>query len=466
MFDSLADKLKRAFTNMRGSGTLSEEQVETALGDIRNALLEADVNFKVVKRIIANVRREALKAAVLSSLSPSEQVLRIVRDQLVAILGKTQARLKTAPSPPSVYLIVGLQGAGKTTSTGKLARWLAKRGRRPLLVSVDVRRPAAREQLAIVAQQVSQPVYEGLEAEQTPLQLTRGALREAGQVGRDTVLVDTAGRLHLDEELMEELEELKRGFRPPEILFVADGMTGQDAVRSAKEFHKRLSVTGVILTKMDGDARGGAALSIRQVTGCPIKFLGTGEKPKAFEAFHPDRIVSRLLGMGDFQTLVEKAHEEVDVKERRTIKQRLLDRQFTMEDFRKQLRQVQKMGSMRSLQELIPTGGPFGQVQMDDLDIGAIKRSEAVLNSMTAQERANEDVLNASRRRRIARGSGTSVQQVNEVVKEFRVARSTVLNMAQKVLKPKRRLRRARRRKRRARRGGRRLRGRSARARR
>ncbi len=465
MFDSLAEKLKRAFANMRGSGTLSEEQVEAALSDIRTALLEADVNFKVVKRIIANVRRESLGTTVLSSLSPAEQVLRIVRDQLVEILGKTQARLKTAPSPPSVYLIVGLQGAGKTTSTGKLARWLASRGRRPLLVSVDVRRPAAREQLAIVARQVSQPVYEGSADEKTPLQLTQGALREAGQVGRDTVLVDTAGRLHLDQELMEELEELKRGFRPPEILFVADGMTGQDAVRSAKEFHKRLSVTGVILTKMDGDARGGAALSIRQVTGCPIKFLGTGEKPKAFEAFHPDRIVSRLLGMGDFQTLVEKAQEEVGVKERRTIKQRLLDRQFTMEDFRKQLQQVQKMGSMRSLQELIPTGGPFGQVQMEDLDIEAVKRSEAVLNSMTAQERANEDVLNASRRRRIAQGSGTSVQHVNEVVKEFRVARSTVLNMAQKVLRRKR-LRRTKRRKRRARRGGRRFRSRRARGRR
>lgn len=431
MFDSLSEKLQRAFKNLRGQGKLSQEHVQRGLTDIRNALLEADVNFKVVKQLTGKIKQKALGTEVLTSLSPAEQVLKIVRDELVEVLGTNQARLRRSSQPPSVYLIVGLQGSGKTTSTGKLALWLSKQGRRPLLVSVDIHRPAAREQLAIVARQVAQPVYPGQDGEATPLQLATGALREARQVGRDVVLVDTAGRLHLDDQLMEELEELKRELSPAEILFVADGMTGQDAVRSAAEFHDRLAVSGVILSKMDGDARGGAALSIRQVTGCPIKFLGTGEKPKAFEVFHPDRIVSRLLGMGDMLTFIEKVEQEVDEKKALEMEKRLLANRFSLEDFRQQLRQVKKMGSVQSIIDMLPTGGPFKRMPAPEVDPKKLVRTEAIINSMTAKERANADILNGSRRRRIANGSGTTVQQVNEVIKEFRNARDMARGMLQ-----------------------------------
>ena len=451
MFDSLSEKLQRAFKNLRGRGNLSEEHVQKGLADIRSALLEADVNYKVVKHLLWKIKEEALGAKVMTSLSPAEQVLKIVRDELVEILGASQAKLRRASQPPSVYLIVGLQGSGKTTSTGKLALWLSKQGRRPLLVSVDIHRPAAREQLAIVAGQIAQPVYPGAEGEATPLQLATGALREARQVGRDVVLVDTAGRLHLDEQLMEELEELKRELSPAEILFVADGMTGQDAVRSAAEFHDRLAVSGVILTKMDGDARGGAALSIRQVTGCPIKFLGTGEKPRAFEVFHPDRIVSRLLGMGDMLTFIEKVEQEVDEKKAQEIEKRLLSNRFSLEDFRQQLRQMKKMGSVQSIIDMLPAGGPFKRMPTPEVDPKKLARTEAIISSMTAKERANADILNGSRRRRIANGSGTTVQQVNQVVREFRFARDAARGMLQAGPggTPRRRKKKGRRRKRR-----------------
>ncbi len=422
MFDNLSERLQRAFKDLRGQGRLTEEHINRALRDIRLALLEADVNIKVVKELIANIRRKALGQEVLTALSPAEQVLKIVKDELVRLLGTNKEKIRRSSRPPSVYLVVGLQGSGKTTSTGKLALWLAKQGRKPLLVSVDVHRPAAREQLAIVAGQISQPVYRGMEGETTPLQLAMGARREAKQTGRDILLVDTAGRLHIDEALMDELGKLKTTLSPSEILFVADAMTGQDAVRSAKEFHDRLAITGIVLSKMDGDARGGASLSIRHVTGCPIKFLGTGEKPSAFEVFHPDRVVSRILGMGDMLSLIEKVEEEVDDKQAREMQERLLANRFTLEDFRKQLQQLKKMGSISSLLDMLPNAGPFAGMQKPDVDPKDLARTEAIINSMTAQERANADILNGSRRRRIAAGSGTSVQQVNQLLRQYRQA--------------------------------------------
>ena len=430
MFDSLSDKLQRAFKNLRGQGKLSEENIQAGLGQIRLALLEADVNFKVVKQFIANVKEKALGQEVLTALAPSEQLLKIVRDELVEILGSDREKIRHAKTPPSIYLMVGLQGSGKTTSTGKLALWLSKQGRKPLLVSVDVQRPAAREQLAIVAGQISQPVYRGAEGETSPLELAVGAMREAKQTGRDVVLVDTAGRLHLDDELMEELEQLKGRLAPSETLFVADAMTGQDAVKSASEFHERLAVTGVVLSKMDGDARGGAALSIRHVTGCPIKFLGTGEKPSAFEVFHPDRVVSRLLGQGDVLTLIEKVEEEIDQKEAVAMQERMLSDGFTLDDFRGQLRQVRKMGSLQSIIDMLPSTGPFKELQQAEIDPKELVRTEAIINSMTAKERANADLLNGSRRRRVAAGSGTTVQQVNQLLKQYRQARDMMKGIA------------------------------------
>ena len=430
MFDSLSEKLQRAFKDLRGQGKLSEENIQAGLAQIRLALLEADVNFKVVKQFISSVKEKALGQQVLTALAPSEQLLKIVRDELVAILGSDRERIRQAKTPPSIYLIVGLQGAGKTTSAGKLALWLSKQGRKPLLVSVDVQRPAAREQLAIVAGQIGQPVYRGAEGESDPLELAVGAMREARQAGRDAVLVDTAGRLHLDSELMAELELLKGRLAPSEILFVADAMTGQDAVRSAAEFHDRLALTGVVLSKMDGDARGGAALSIRQVTGCSIKFLGTGEKPSAFEAFHPDRIVSRLLGMGDMLTLIEKVEEEIDQKEAAAMQERMLSDRFTLDDFRGQLRQVRKLGSLQSIIDMLPSAGPFQALQQAEIDPKDLTRTEAIINSMTAKERANADILNGSRRRRVAAGSGTTVQQVNQLLKRYRQARDMMKGIA------------------------------------
>ena len=330
MFENLTDKLQRVFKDLRGEGKLSEENIQDALKQIRMALLEADVNFKVVKELIANIREKALGQEVLTSFSPTEQVVKIVKDELVGLLGGKPARLRFSNDPPSHFLIVGLQGSGKTTSTGKLARWLSKQGRRPLMVSVDVYRPAAREQLRIVAGQLDLPIYAGKPEETTPLELAKGARREANQTGRDIVLIDTAGRLHVDDELMVELEQLKAEFEPSEILFVADAMTGQDAVKSAAEFHKRLGITGVVLTKMDGDARGGAALSIRHVTQRPVKFVGTGEKLSALEPFYPERIVSRILGMGDVMSLIEKVEEQIDQKQAIEMQQRVLDNDFTL----------------------------------------------------------------------------------------------------------------------------------------
>ena len=427
MFENLSEKLQRAFKHLRGQGVLSEENIGEALDEIRTALLEADVNLDVVQTLIDQIRVKAIGQAVLTALSPTEQVIKIVRDELIDLLGKDTARFKFASKPPTVILMAGLQGSGKTTTSGKLAAWLKKGGHRPLLVSVDVYRPAAREQLKIVAQSIGASIYEGDlkgEAAGTPLveRLAKEARREAILSACDVIIVDTAGRLHLDAGLMDEMKRLKSLLDPQEILFVADAMTGQDAVRSAKEFHDKLALTGVVLTKMDGDARGGAALSIRQVTGQPIKFLGTGEKSDAFEAFHPDRIVSRILGMGDMLTLIENVEDKIDRKKSEEFaKKALAGDGFTLEDFRDQLRQIKKLGSIQSIMKMLPSVGPFQGLQQaaENVDEGQFTRTEAIINSMTQQERTNHEIISGSRRKRIARGSGTSVQEVNQLLRQY-----------------------------------------------
>ena len=423
MFDNLSEKLQRVFKNLRGEGKLSAANMEVALREIRMALLEADVNFKVVKQLIENIKQKAMGEEVLNALSPSQQVVKIVNEEMVKILGSHESRLRFANDPPSVFMIVGLQGSGKTTTTGKLARWLSRNGHRPMMVSVDVYRPAAREQLKVIAREVGQSIYEGAPEETKPLELARSARRESANTGRDVLLVDTAGRLHVDDQLMVELQDLKEQLNPVEILFVADAMTGQDAVKSADEFHKRLGITGVILTKMDGDARGGAALSIRHVTGQPLKFVGVGEKPDALEPFHPDRAANRILGMGDILSLVEKAAQEIDQKKAVEMQRKLIDNDFTLEDFRDQLRQVSKLGPLGSLMDMMPKIGVLKDLKDVKIDEKEISRTVAIIDSMTGRERANHMIINGSRRRRIAKGSGTSVQEVNNLLKQYAQAR-------------------------------------------
>jgi len=425
MFENLSEKLQRAFKSLRGQAVLNEENMAEALKQIRMALLEADVNFKVVKQVVDNIQAKAVGQQVMTALSPGEQVIKIVRDELVEVLGKDTAKVKFASQPPSVILMAGLQGSGKTTTSGKLANWLKNGGHRPLLVSVDVYRPAAREQLKVVAQAIKANIYEGQVEEAntaTVERLAKEARREAVITGCDVLIVDTAGRLHIDDQLMDEMQSLKKLLSPQEILFVADAMTGQDAVNSAAEFHNKLSLTGVVLTKMDGDARGGAALSIRSVTGQPIKFLGIGEKYDALEPFHPDRVVSRILGMGDILSLIEKAEQHVDKKRAQEIATKALAGDgFSLEDFRDQLRQVKKMGSLQSLVGMLPRVGPFSGLQAaaDKVDDKQINRVEAIINSMTSHERLHHEVINGSRRKRIARGSGTTVQEVNNLLRQY-----------------------------------------------
>jgi signal recognition particle subunit SRP54 len=425
MFENLQEKLQRAFKSLRGQAVLSEENIQEAMREIRMALLEADVNFKVVKQLVDHVTEKAVGQEVMTSLSPGEQVIKLVRDELVEILGRDTAKVKFASQPPTVVLMAGLQGSGKTTTSGKLAGWFKNGGHRPLLVSVDVYRPAAREQLKVVAQAIKANVYEGEVQEAntaTVERLAKEARREAINTGSDVLIVDTAGRLHIDDQLMDEMQSLKKLLNPQEILFVADAMTGQDAVKSADEFHKKLSLTGVVLTKMDGDARGGAALSIRQVTGQPIKFIGVGEKYDQLEMFHPDRIVSRILGMGDILSLIERAEQHVDKKRAQEIATKALAGDgFSLEDFRDQLRQVKKMGSIQNLVSMLPSIGPFAGLQKsaDQVDEKQLAHVEAIINSMTAYERDHHEVINGSRRKRIARGSGTSVQEVNHLLRQY-----------------------------------------------
>jgi signal recognition particle subunit SRP54 len=397
--------------------------MEGALREIRMALLEADVNFKVVKLLIENIRQKAMGEEVLTALSPSQQVIKIVHEELIKILGSHESKLRFANEPPSVFLIVGLQGSGKTTSAGKLARWLSKNGHRPMLVSVDVYRPAAREQLKVIAREVGQTLYEGAAEETQPLDLARSARRESANTGRDVLLVDTAGRLHIDDQLMTELQQLKEQLNPVEILFVADAMTGQDAVKSAAEFHKRLGITGVILTKMDGDARGGAALSIRHVTGQPLKFIGVGEKFDALEPFHPDRAASRILGMGDMLSFIEKAEQAIDKKQAVEMQRKLIENDFTLDDFRDQMRQIRKLGPLESLLGMMPKVGILKELKDVKVDEKEINRVVAIIDSMTPRERDNHMIVNGSRRRRIAKGSGTSVQEVNQLLKQYAQAK-------------------------------------------
>jgi signal recognition particle subunit SRP54 len=418
MFENLTEKLQRVFKNLRGQGKLTEEHLDAALGQIREALLDGDVNLGVVDELVDHIRQKALGAEVLLQLSPDQQVLKIVRDELADLLGR-EVRPQFASRPPSVWLLVGLQGSGKTTTTGKLGKWLGEHGHRPIVVSTDVYRPAAREQLSQVAKATATPCWPA-EGTNKPLEIVRGATREAKLSAYDVILVDTAGRLHIDDELMGELHELKRELAPAEILFVADAMIGQDAVRSAGDFHSRLGLTGVILTKLDGDARGGAALSIRKVTGAPIKFAGVGEKYDAIEPFHPDRIISRILGMGDVLTLIEKAEQTIDEKKARELQRKMREDDFTLEDFRDQLRQIRKMGSLEQLMGMLPKIGPFAKLPKDaQVDEGRLKSVEAIINSMTAAERADHHLIDGKRRKRIARGSGTSVQEVNQVLKQY-----------------------------------------------
>jgi signal recognition particle subunit SRP54 len=418
MFESLSEKLQRAFKNLRGEGRLTEQHIDEALKEIRIALLEADVNFKVVKQFTDAVRAKAVGQNVLQALSPGQQVIKIVRDELVDMLGGENVRVHFSSQPPTVIMLVGLQGAGKTTSAGKLSKWLSKNDHRPMLVSVDVYRPAAREQLKVIAREIGVKIWEG-EATDKPLTLCQNALREARNTGHDVLIIDTAGRLHIDETLMKELGEIKSLVLPHEILFVADAMLGQDAVKSAQQFHEQLGFNGFILTKMDGDARGGAALSIKQVTGQPVKFVGTGEKYDALELFHPDRLVSRILGMGDIMSLIEKAEEVVDKKEAQKLQDKIKSDNFTMEDFRDQLRQMRKLGSMKQILDMLPSIGPFKQLQKADVDEKELVRVEAIINSMTPRERQHHQIINGSRRKRIAKGSGTSVQAVNQLLKQF-----------------------------------------------
>ncbi|MBZ5536006.1 MAG: signal recognition particle protein [Acidobacteriia bacterium] len=429
MFDILTEKLQRTFKTLKGEAKLTENNVDFAMREIRLALLEADVNFKVVKDFIDRVRAKCLGTEVMTALSPAQQVISFVRDELIATLGDAEARLIFSKNPPSVFLVVGLQGSGKTTSVGKIARWMMKNGHRPLLLSVDVYRPAAREQLSVIAHDVDAKIFPG-EGMDQPLALAKAALREASLSGYDVLLIDTAGRLHIDDELMQELSTLKQQLKPSEILFVADAMTGQDAVKSAHEFHERLGISGVILTKLDGDARGGAALSIRAVTGQPIKFVGVGEKPDALELFYPDRMVSRLLGMGDVLSLIEKAQETFDLKQAQKLEEKLRKDEFSLEDFRDQLRQMRKLGPLDKILGMLPQIGAMKDLQKANIDEKQLIHTEAIINSMTPRERRNHQIINGQRRKRIARGSGTTVNQVNQLLKQYAQMRKMMKSMA------------------------------------
>jgi signal recognition particle subunit SRP54 len=418
MFENLTERLQRTFKNLRGQGKLSEEHLDAALSEIREALLEGDVNVGVTDELLANIRKKALGSEVMLQLSPDQQVVKIVRDELLNLLGK-HAKPLFASRPPSVWMIVGLQGSGKTTTTGKLAKWLSQHGHRPIVVSTDVYRPAAREQLSQVAKSIGISLWPGAGTDK-PLEIVRGAIKEAKLSASDVILVDTAGRLHIDDELMNELSTLKKELQPSEMLFIADAMIGQDAVRSAGEFHKRLGLTGVILTKLDGDARGGAALSISKVSGAPVKFVGLGEKYDALEAFYPERIVSRILGMGDILSLIERAESAFDKKAAMELERKLRKEEFTLEDFRDQLRQIRKMGPLEQLVDMLPKVGPLQNLPKDaSVDENKLKQVEAIINSMTNEERRDHNVIDGKRRKRIAKGSGTTVQDVNQVIKQY-----------------------------------------------
>ena len=430
MFELLTDKLTAVFRKLGSKGRLTERDVDEALREVRLALLEADVNFKVARDLIGRVRQRAVGQEVLQSITPGQQVVAIVQEELTAVLGGGVHQLNPASASPSVALLVGLQGSGKTTTAAKLALHLRQQRHGSLLVAADLRRPAAVEQLATLGRQSDIPVYQESPASDA-VRVARNGVEKARGLGVTWALVDTGGRLHVDEELMEELQEIRRAVNPAEVLLVVDAMTGQDAVNAAAEFHQRLGLTGLILTKLDGDARGGAALSITAVTGVPIKFIGTGERADALEAFHPDRLASRILGMGDVLSLVERAQQVVEEEEARALQKKLQQGTFNLEDFRGQLQALKKMGPLSQILEMVPgISGLRKNLSNEGLDESRLKRSEAILSSMTPEERRQPEIINGSRRRRIARGSGTTAQEVNQLLKQFQQMRQLMRQLS------------------------------------
>lgn len=425
MFESLTDKLQTAFARLRGKGRLSEQDVADALREVRLALLEADVNYRVVKEFLQRLREKAVGEEVYESLNGAQTVVRLVHAELTELLGGSSTRLAFAPKPPTVIMLCGLQGSGKTTTSGKLAQWMRKQGRHTLLVAADVYRPAARRQLEVLGEQLRAPVYGGTDA-QAPPQIAADSIRYAMDHGLDVVVIDTAGRLHVDEAMMAELEQVRDAVSPHETLLVVDAMTGQDAVTFAADFHSRLTVTGFVLTKLDGDARGGAALSIRSVTGVPIKFVGVGEKLDNLEPFHPDRMASRILGMGDVLSLIEKAEETVDQRRAMEMERRLREDKFDLDDFLEQMQQIRKMGPLEQVVGMLPGMGRLRDVQIDEK---LVRRQEAIVRSMTPEERADPSIIGGSRKRRIAAGCGMTVQDINQFLRQFENMRQMVRQM-------------------------------------
>jgi signal recognition particle subunit SRP54 len=433
MLENLSNKLQKILKDLRGQGRVSERHIDATAREIRNALLDADVHFKIAKEFVQRVKERALGQEVMESLTPGQQVVKVVRDELIELLGGSQAELQFSKQPPTVYLLVGLQGSGKTTTAAKLGLWLSRNNHTPLLFSVDVYRPAAVEQLRVLCED-NRIGYFDDPGNPDPIARAELGLRHARNAGYDVVLIDTAGRLHIDDEMMIELDRIKKVVQPGEILLVADAMTGQDAVRSAKEFHDRLGLTGVLLTKMDGDARGGAALSIKSVTGQAIKFIGTGEKVDALEPFHPDRLAGRILGMGDVLSLIEKAEKVVDQQEAVEMAEKLRKDEFSLEDFRDQLRQIRKLGSLEQIMGMLPNLGPLRGLNQMRVDEKELIHIEAIINSMTPQERQSHNILNGNRKKRIARGSGRPVQEINQLLKQYLEARKMMKSLNRGVL--------------------------------
>ena len=429
-FSGLAEKLQATMKKLRGKGKLSENDVKEAMREVRLALLEADVNYKVVKDFVARVRERAVGHEVMKSLTPGQQVIKIVNDELAELMGGSQAKLELGGKTPVVLMLVGLQGAGKTTTVGKLSLNLKKLGRRPLMVAADVYRPAAIKQLQVLGEQVDLPVFSMGETN-SPLDIAKAAKEHAKRNGNDVILLDTAGRLHVNEELMEELFQIKQNVEPAEILLVVDAMTGQDAVNVAESFNDKLGLTGVILTKLDGDTRGGAALSVKAVTGCPVKYAGLGEKMDALEQFHPDRMASRILGMGDMLSLIEKAQANVDAEKAREMEQKLRQQQFTLEDFLEQMQQMKSMGPLEDILGMLPGIGGSKQLKNLQVDEKEITHTEAIIQSMTPEERQKPEIINGSRKKRIAYGSGCKVQEVNRLLKQFSEAKKLMKQMGQ-----------------------------------
>jgi len=419
IFSNLAEKLQDTFDKLRGKGKLSEKDVKSALKEVKMALLEADVNYKVVKDFVKRIETRAVGKEVMDSLSPAQQVIKIVNEELKDLMGGSQEELQISPDPPTIIMMVGLQGSGKTTSAGKLARRLNNKGKSPLLVAADVYRPAAIRQLQVLGDRLDIPVF-SMGDDSDPIDIAKGSINYASTHNCDTIILDTAGRLHIDQDMMEELEGIKTAVDPDEILLVVDAMTGQDAVNVADNFDQRLDIDGIVLTKMDGDARGGAALSIKSVTGKPIKFAGTGEKLADLEAFHPDRMASRILGMGDVLSLIEKAEETIDKEKAAELEEKLRKNEFTLEDFMEQMQQVRNMGPMDELMGMLPGMGGAKQLKNMQFDEKQLDYIEAIISSMTPEERQDPAIINGSRRKRIAQGSGTKIQEVNRLLKQFR----------------------------------------------